>query len=76
MLVEYEGTSFSSTGDAGEDLLAITAVHPMREDAFREFLARKKCDWRTVRKLIEEGRLVETEYRGSRFYVRKLCVSK
>lgn len=72
MLVEYEGTSFSSTADAGEDLLAITAVHPMREDAVREFLERKKRDWRTVRALIEDGRLVETEYRGSRFYVRKL----
>ena len=76
MLVEYEGTSFSSTGDAGEDLLAITAVHPMREDAVREFLARTKRDWRTVRELIENGRLVETEYRGNRFYVRKLRVRK
>jgi hypothetical protein len=74
--VEYEGTSFSSTGDAGEDLLAITAVHPMREDAVREFLARTKRDWRTVRELIESGRLVETEYRGNRFYVRKLRVGK
>jgi wyosine [tRNA(Phe)-imidazoG37] synthetase (radical SAM superfamily) len=69
MLVEYEGTSFSSTADVGEDLLAITAVHPMREDAVREFLTRKKCDWRTVQTLLKDGRLVETEYRGNKFYV-------
>ncbi|MEA5115156.1 MAG: radical SAM protein [Geobacteraceae bacterium] len=71
MLVEFEGTYFSSTGDIGEDLLAITAVHPMREDAVREFLARRNGDWHTVRELIEEGHLVETEYGGSRFFVRK-----
>lgn len=75
MLVDYEGTSFSAAGDAGENLLAITAVHPMREDAVREFLARGKKDWRTVRELIADGRLVETEYRGSTFYVRKLPAS-
>lgn len=72
MLVEFEGTSFSSTGDIGEDLLAITAVHPMREDAVREFLARRNGDWHTVRELIETGRLVATDYRESRFYVRKI----
>jgi len=72
MLVDFEGTSFSSMGDTGEDLLAITAVHPMREDAVREFLARGSREWRTVRELIGDGRLVETEYRGNKFYVRKL----
>jgi len=72
MLVDFEGTSFSSTGDVGEDLLAITAVHPMREDAVREFLANRNADWQTVRELIETGRLVATDYRESRFYVRKI----
>jgi wyosine [tRNA(Phe)-imidazoG37] synthetase (radical SAM superfamily) len=74
MLVEYEGTSFSSTGDVGEDLLAITAVHPMREDAVREFLAHRNADWHTVRELIESGRLVETDYRGNRFYMARIGV--
>lgn len=71
LLVSYEGSSFFSVGDARKDLLAITAVHPMREDAVREFLSRKNCDWRMVRELIDEGRLVETEYGGNRFYVTK-----
>jgi len=72
MLVDFEGTSFSSAGDVGEDLLAITSVHPMREDAVREYLAHRNADWRTVRELIETGRLVATDYRESRFYVRKI----
>jgi len=72
LLVDYEGSAFSSTGDPAEELLAITAVHPMREDAVREFLVRNKLDWRTIRDLMAGGRLVETEYRGNRFYLAKL----
>jgi wyosine [tRNA(Phe)-imidazoG37] synthetase (radical SAM superfamily) len=71
LLVDYEGDSFSSTGDAGEDLLSITAVHPMREDAVKAFLVRAKQDWQTVRDLIESGRLVKMEYKGNRFYLRR-----
>lgn len=32
-LIGYEGNAFASTGDLEEDLLAITAVHPMRAEA-------------------------------------------
>jgi wyosine [tRNA(Phe)-imidazoG37] synthetase (radical SAM superfamily) len=71
LLVDYEGDAFSSTGDAGEDLLSITTVHPMREDAVKAFLLRAKQDWQTVRDLIESGRLVEKEYKGNRFYLRR-----
>ncbi|HIC94972.1 MAG TPA: hypothetical protein EYP09_12125 [Anaerolineae bacterium] len=71
-LIGYEGNAFAFTGDAEEDLLSITAVHPMREEAVREFLARARADWSIVRKLLERGQLVETEYRGKNFYVRKL----
>ena len=71
-LIGYEGNAFAFTGDAEEDLLSITAVHPMREEAVREFLARARADWSIVRKLLERGQLVETEYRGRNFYLRKL----
>jgi wyosine [tRNA(Phe)-imidazoG37] synthetase (radical SAM superfamily) len=33
LLIGYEGNAFASTGNAEEDLLSITAVHPMREEA-------------------------------------------
>jgi wyosine [tRNA(Phe)-imidazoG37] synthetase (radical SAM superfamily) len=71
-LIGYEGNAFAFTGNVEEDLLSITAVHPMREEAVNEFLARARADWPVVYKLIEENQLVETGYRGKRFYVRKL----
>lgn len=36
-LIGYEGNAFAFTGDVEEDLLSITAVHPMREDAGASF---------------------------------------
>lgn len=71
-LIGYEGNAFAFTGNVEEDLLSITAVHPMREEAVRDFLTRARADWSIVRKLIEQGQLVETGYRGKRFYMRKL----
>ena len=71
-LIGYEGNAFAFTGNAEEDLLSITAVHPMREEAVREFLTRAKADWSIVRKLLEQGQLVETEYEGNKFYMRRL----
>jgi wyosine [tRNA(Phe)-imidazoG37] synthetase (radical SAM superfamily) len=72
-LIGYEGNEFACTGDVESDLLGITAVHPMREDAVIEFLARVGADRAVVRELVEQGRLVETLYAGRRFYVKKIC---
>ena len=40
LLIGDEGNAFATTGDPRADLLAITAVHPMREDAVADLLAR------------------------------------
>ena len=71
-LIGYEGNAFAFTGNVEEDLLSITAVHPMREEAVDDFLERAGADWSTVRGLLARGQLVETEYGGRRFYMRKL----
>jgi len=71
-LIGYEGDAFASTGNVEEDLLSITAVHPMREEAVRALLARARGDWSIIDKLIAQGRLIETEYEGKRFYARRL----
>jgi len=71
-LIGYEGNAFAFTGDVEEDLLSITAVHPMREDAVSEFLARAGADWPAVQRLIAQGQLIKTEYEGKRFYMRRL----
>lgn len=71
-LIGYEGDAFAFTGDVEQDLLSITAVHPMREEAVSQFLARAGADWDVVRRLLAQGQLVETHYEGHRFYLRKL----
>jgi len=71
-LIGYEGNVFSSTGNAVDDLLSITAVHPMREEAVMELLNRFNTGWGIVQKLINNGSLVELEYQGRKFYARKI----
>jgi wyosine [tRNA(Phe)-imidazoG37] synthetase (radical SAM superfamily) len=71
-LIGYEGTEFSSTGDVVEDLLSITAVHPMRADAVWALLAKADAEWAVVDGLVEQNRLVETRHDGQLFYLRRL----
>ena len=71
-LIGYEGDSFSSTGDPMRDLLAITAVHPMREEAVRQFLSKAGCDWSFIQELLDQGKLKEAQFAGKRFYVRSI----
>jgi len=44
----------------------------MREEAVGKLLARSQADWSTVRRLVAQGRLVQVEYGGRVFYLRKL----
>jgi wyosine [tRNA(Phe)-imidazoG37] synthetase (radical SAM superfamily) len=71
-LIGYEGNDFAFTGNVEEDLLSITAVHPMREEAVNDFLRRAGTDWSVIDRLIDGGRLIETNYKGRKFYMRKL----
>ncbi|MEA1889070.1 MAG: radical SAM protein [Pseudomonadota bacterium] len=72
LLIGYEGNAFASTGNAEEDLLSITAVHPMREEAVKAYLLKAGEDWELVISLIKEGKLQKTEHQGSHFYLRCL----
>ena len=71
-LVGYEGDEFSFTGNVEEDLLSITAVHPMREDAVTAFLVRAGEEWAAVQRLVARDQLVEAEYGDHKFYLRRL----
>jgi len=71
-LVGYEGNAFASTGNVEEDLLSITAVHPMREEAVKKLLKKANADWQVIEKLLCENKLVELEYEGNTYYMRKL----
>lgn len=71
-LIGYEGNAFAHTGDVEDDLLSITSVHPMKKEAVDEFLKKDDSSWDVIEKLILENKLIETEYKGEKFYIRKI----
>lgn len=71
-LIGYEGNEFAFTGNAEQDILSITAVHPMREDAVKEFLQKAHKDFNIIERLISEQKLVTHTFNDIRFYSRKL----
>jgi wyosine [tRNA(Phe)-imidazoG37] synthetase (radical SAM superfamily) len=71
-LIGYEGNAFAFTGRVEEDLLSITAVHPMREEAVEEFLKKAHADWHVIERLLKEDKLIELEYERNRYYMRRL----
>ncbi len=70
-LTEAEGDAFFSTGRIEEDLLSITSVHPMRLESVQALLSQNGEDWKVVETLLDHGLLVETEFGGERFIVRR-----
>ena len=70
LLTGYEGDGFASTGNFVEDLLAISAVHPMRKDALLKLMEKTGADWNAVQALLDNGTLREIEYQGHYFYLR------
>lgn len=70
-LIGYEGNEFASTGIVEDDILSITSVHPMREDAVREFLSGADAEWSVIAALISQDKLIETTYNNQKFYLRK-----
>jgi wyosine [tRNA(Phe)-imidazoG37] synthetase (radical SAM superfamily) len=71
-IIGYEGNEFGFSGNVEEDLLSITSVHPMREEAVREYLKKAGADWRVITDLIQRNSLIELKYQGKNFYMRKL----
>jgi len=75
-LIGYEGNAFAFTGNVEEDILSITSVHPIREEGVNELLTKAHADWSQIKKLIHEDKLVEVDYQGKKFYMRKLIDSR
>lgn len=70
-LSEREFGDFAYTGDVKRDILAITSVHPMREDSVEGILKRSGEGWDLVDELVRGGDLTVMEYDGIKFYRRK-----
>jgi wyosine [tRNA(Phe)-imidazoG37] synthetase (radical SAM superfamily) len=70
-LIADEGDAFALAGSAEAELLAITAVHPMRREAVETLLAKANVDWELVDRLEAEGKLRRVAYADRTFYVRR-----
>ena len=68
-MIGYEGNNFANTGDIEKDLLSITSVHPMREEAVKKFLS--NTNFELISKMVKENKLVRIKYNGKKFYLRK-----
>lgn len=71
LIMGFEGTNVGFTGNAKDDILNISAVHPIREDTMQGLLERNNADFEVVKELIEEQKIKEITYKTKKFYLRK-----
>lgn len=71
LLTGFEGPETGSTGNIYEDILNITAVHPLREDTLQRLLEKDNADYRVVESLIKQKLIRSSVYKGNRFYLRE-----
>ncbi len=67
--ISYEGNDFSSTGDVEKDLLSITKVHPMKEEAIMEYLRKNNMTEKNLERIIKTGLLKKTCFNNENFYI-------
>ena len=71
LLTGYEGNAFASSGNFAEDLLSITAVHPMRKDAVMQLLAKSNAPLESLNQLIDNGLIKIVSFNNQEYYLRK-----
>jgi len=69
-LTGYESIGFVVTDNPMEEILEITAVHPMRSDAVKDVLDRFGVGEDVLQQLIEEGKIKKVHYEGWDYYIR------
>lgn len=70
LLTGYEGNEFSFTGDIRNDILSITSVHPMRQDAIETLLAKAEANWEIIENMLQNNEIVNLKYNGEKYYLR------
>ena len=70
LLTGFEGTDTGYTGNAYDDILNITAVHPLREDTMAALLKKEKADMSVVYSLISQGLIKALKHEEKTYYIR------
>ena len=69
-LTGFEGTDTGYTGNIYEDILNITAVHPLREDAIQKLLQNDGADYTVIDSLINQHLIKSVLYEGEKYFLR------
>jgi len=69
-LTGYEGTNTGYTGNIYEDILNITAVHPLREDALHKLLQNDGAEFSIVDSLVHQRLIKSIIYEGNKYFIR------
>ncbi|WP_068805976.1 radical SAM protein [Thauera phenolivorans] len=75
LLTQYEGDVFAFGGDLPAEILAISAVHPLRESVVRALAEKAGAGMEVVEGLLASGDLRRLEHEGETFYLRRLSRS-
>jgi wyosine [tRNA(Phe)-imidazoG37] synthetase (radical SAM superfamily) len=74
-LTGFEGSDTGYTGNIYEDILNITAVHPLREDTLLKLLKKDNADYQIVDSLINQKLIKPAIYKGEKFYLREYHIN-
>ncbi len=59
-----------ATGNFGQDILSITAVHPIRETALRHLVSKTGNTWQTIETMLTKESFACYPYDEEKFYRR------
>lgn len=69
-LTHYEGSETGYTGNIYEDILNITAVHPLREDSMLKLLKKNSAGYDVVESLLRQHLIKSVVYEGNKYFLR------
>ena len=75
LLTGFEGIVTDLTGNIYEDILNITAVHPLREDSMLNLLHNNNADLQIINSLIRQRLIRSVKYLGHTYYLREYHIN-
>ena len=69
LLASFDETEFPCLGDTLSNIVAMTTVHPLRQETLHRILQESDLDFSSIENLVDEGRLAKRKYGGTVYYV-------
>ncbi len=69
-LTQFEGTDTGYTCNIYEDILNITAVHPLREDSLLKLLVKDSAGYSVVNSMVSQHLIKSVTYGGNKYFIR------